>query len=150
MPVRPHRRFVARVRAALGSDAAGLRQSLAATLVSSGGDLVAGLTLASISDQLELLPGLIVLVPAAIGMRGNIFGALGSRFGTAIHTGTFSLSRRRDTVVGQNVLASVVLTIFISFALAILARTVAGLFGKTDTISVADFLVISIIGGILS
>ena len=150
MAVRPHRRFVARVRAALGSDAAGLRQAFAATLVSSGGDLVAGLTLASISDQLQLLPGLIVLVPAAIGMRGNIFGALGSRFGTAIHTGTFSLTRRRDTVVGQNVLASIVLTIFISFALAVLARTVAGLFGAGDTISIADFLVISIVGGVLS
>jgi len=47
-----------------------------------------------------------VLIPAAIGMRGNIFGALGSRLGTAIHTGTFTLSRRRSTVVGQNVLSS--------------------------------------------
>jgi mgtE-like transporter len=150
MPVRPHRRFVARVRTALGSDAAGLRQSLAATLVSSGGDLLAGLTLASISDTLRLLPGLMVLVPAAIGMRGNIFGALGSRFGTAIHTGTFRLSRRSDTVVGQNVLASIVLTLTISFALSVLAKTMATAFGVTDTISLVDFLVISILGGVLS
>jgi len=150
MPVRAHRRFVARVRTALGSDAAGLRQSLAATLVSSGGDLLAGLTLASISDTLELLPGLMVLVPAAIGMRGNIFGALGSRFGTAIHTGTFRLSRRSDTVVGQNVLASVVLTLTVSFALAVLAKTMATVFGVADTISLVDFVVISILGGVLS
>src|SRR5512144_723787 len=108
MPLRPHRRFVARVRAAVGSDAAGLRQSLAATLVSSGGDLLAGLTLAFIENDLKTLVGLVVLVPAAIGMRGNIFGALGSRLGTSIHTGTFSLTRRRDTLVGQNVLASAV------------------------------------------
>ncbi len=109
MAVRPHRRFVARVRSALDSDAAGLRQSLAATLVSSGGDLLAGLTLASLSDTLSLLPGLVVLVPAAIGMRGNIFGALGSRFGTAIHTGTFRLSRLRNGVrtgLAQSTLAS--------------------------------------------
>lgn len=150
MANRPHRRFVARVRITLGSDAVALRQSLAALLVSSGGDLVAGLTLASISDQLELLPGLIILVPAAIGMRGNIFGALGSRFGTAIHTGTFRLSRRYDTVVGQNVLASVVLTLTISFAIAVLAKTMATVFGVSETISVVDFLVISVIGGILS
>lgn len=150
MAVRPHRRFVARVRSAVGSDARGLRQALAATLVSSGGDLLAGLTLASISDTLELLPGLIVLVPAAIGMRGNIFGALGSRFGTSIHTGTFRLSRRADTVVGQNVIASVVLTLSISFALAVLAKILASAFGAPDTISLIDFLVISIIGGIIS
>jgi mgtE-like transporter len=150
MALRPHRRFIARVQATLGVDAAGLRQSLAATLVSSGGDLIAGLTLASISDTLQLLPGLVVLIPAAIGMRGNIFGALGSRFGTAIHTGTFSLSRRRDTTVGQNVLASVVLTLSISFALAVLAKAMATAFGVTETISLVDFLVISIIGGVLS
>ena len=119
-------------------------------LVSSGGDLVAGLTLAGLSDQLDKLPGLLILVPAAIGMRGNIFGALGSRLGTSIHTGTFSLSRRRDTVVGQNVVASIALTLFVSAALAVLAKAVAGIFGVTETISLADFLVISIIGGVLS
>ena len=149
MAVRPHRRFVARVRAAVGSDAAALRQSFVATLVSSGGDLLAGLTLASITDTLEMLPGLLVLVPAAIGMRGNIFGALGSRLGTTIHTGEFSLTRRRDTVVGQNVLSSVVLTLSISLALAVLAKGMTGVFG-IDSISIADFVVISIIGGVLS
>ena len=147
---RPHRRFVARIRSAIGSDSAGFRQSLAALLVSSGGDLVAGLTLASITHTLEDLPGLIVLVPAAIGMRGNIFGALGSRFGTAIHTGTFRISARRNTVMGQNVLASVVLTLSISLALAVLAKSVASAFGVSETISLADFVVISMLGGVLS
>src|SRR5689334_11044840 len=118
-------RFFARVRDALGSDAAGIRQALAALLVSSGGDLIAGLTLAGLSDQLKLLPGLLVLIPAAIGMRGNIFGALGSRLGTAIHTGTFRISRRRDTVVGQNIWASLALTLSVSLALALLAKSVA-------------------------
>ena len=40
-------------------------------------------------------------MPAAIGMRGNVFGALGSRLGTAVHTGTFRMSARRDTLVQQ-------------------------------------------------
>src|SRR4051812_8895839 len=146
----PLRGFVARLRAAVESDASGLRQALAALLVSSGGDLLAGLTLGAITGTLEDLPGLLVLVPAAIGMRGNIFGALGSRLGTAIHTGTFRLSRRRDTVVGQNVVAAVALTLFISAALAVLAKAVAGIFGVSETISLADFMVISVLGGILS
>ena len=83
------------------------RQASYALLLSSGGDLLAGVTLGSIQHTLEQLPGLLVLIPAAIGMRGNIFGALGSRLGTSIHTGTFTLSRRRSTVVGQNLLAAV-------------------------------------------
>jgi mgtE-like transporter len=146
---RPFHGFVARLRAAVDSDAAGLKQALAALLVSSAGDLLAGVTLGAISDTLALLPGLLVLVPAAIGMRGNIFGALGSRLGTSIHTGTFSLSRRRDTVVGQNVVASIALTLFVSAALAVLAKVVASAFGAGETISLADFLVISVVGGIL-
>jgi mgtE-like transporter len=123
---------------------------MAALLISSGGDLLAGLTLGTITHTLKELPGLLVLVPAAIGMRGNIFGALGSRLGTAIHTGTFRLSRRADTVVGQNVLASLALTVSVSLALAVVAKAVAVGFGLGHTISVADFVVISMIGGALS
>src|SRR5436190_2610399 len=144
------RRFGARFRALVGSDAASVRQGLAALLVSSGGDLLAGLTLGAITGTLSELPGLLVLVPAAIGMRGNVFGALGSRLGTAIHTGTFSLSRRFDTVVGQNVVAAMALTLSISFALAVLAKAVSIGFGLTHTISIADFVVISMIGGAVS
>ncbi len=150
MRVRPSFGFFARLRAAIDSDASGVRQALAALLVSSGGDLLAGLTLGAITGTLEDLPGLLVLVPAAIGMRGNIFGALGSRLGTSIHTGTFRLSRRRDTVVGQNILAAAALTLAVSAALAVLAKTIASAFGVSDTISLADFFVISIIGGVLS
>src|SRR6266568_963709 len=144
------RSLASRARSVLGPDAAGALQGLTALLVSSAGDLLAGLTLGAITHTLEQLPGLLVLVPAAIGMRGNIFGALGSRLGTSIHTGTFRLSRRRDTVVGQNILASLALTLSISLALAILAKAVAIGFGLTHTISVADFVVISVVGGALS
>src|SRR5437588_15345 len=144
------RRAGSRFRALLGSDAASIRQGLAALLVSSGGDLLAGLTLGAITGTLADLPGLLVLVPAAIGMRGNIFGALGSRLGTSIHAGTFSLSRRAETVVGQNIIASMALTLSISFALAILAKAVSIGFGLPHTISVSYFVVISIVGGAVS
>src|SRR4051795_4495104 len=129
-----------RVRRVLGPDAASVGQGLAALLVSSAGDLLAGLTLGAITHTLQALPGLLVLVPAAIGMRGNVFGALGSRLGTTIHTGTFNLSRRRDTVVGQNVLAAISLSLSVSLVLAVLAKTVAVGFGLPGTISVADFV----------
>lgn len=127
-----------------------VRQGLVALLVASVGNLLAGLTLGAITDTLADLPGLLVLVPAAIGMRGNIFGALGSRLGTAILSGTFRLSRRPDTVVGQNILASLALTLSISVALAVTAKAVAVGFGLPDTITLADFVVISVVGGVLS
>src|SRR3954471_18715145 len=128
------RRFVAVVR----SDPSGVGAGFVALLLSSGGDLLAGLVLGSITGTLEALPGLLVLVPAAIGMRGNVFGALGSRLGTAIHTGTFQLSRRRDTVVGQNLAAAISMSLSISLVLAIFAKVISVGFGLENTISVAD------------
>ncbi len=148
--LRSWRAVAARFRALLRSDAAGVRAGFVALLISSGGDLLAGLTLGSITGTLESLPGLLVLVPAAIGMRGNIFGALGSRLGTSIHAGTFHLSRRRETLVGQNLAASISLSLSISLALAVLAKTIAVGFGLQNTISLGDFIVIAVVGGIIS
>ena len=139
-----------RLSALLGPDLTGVRQSLVALVLGLLASLIAGLTLGSMSTTLEELPGLLVLVPAAIGLRGTIFGALGSRLGTAVHTGTFRITSRVDTVLGQNVLAAGVLTLATSVALAVLAKVVAVGFGLTDTISVVDFLAISILGGILA
>ncbi|MGH2667952.1 MAG: magnesium transporter, partial [bacterium] len=139
------RRFGALLRA----QGRNIRQGTGALLVSSAGDLAAGLALGLMSGTLRRLPGLIILVPAAIGMRGNIFGALGSRLGTAIHTGQFPARLDRRSVAGQNVLASAVLTLYVSVALAFLAKEVARLFG-VDTIPLLDYLVVSVLGGILS
>ncbi len=146
------RRLFSRMRAAapLGPDPTDVRQSLVALAVSLVASLVAGLVLASITDTLEELPGLLVLVPAAIGLRGTIFGTLGSRLGTAIHSGTFRLGTRVDSVIGQNVLAATVLTLTTSVALAVLAKAVSVVFGVAEAISLADFVVISLVGGVLS
>jgi mgtE-like transporter len=144
------RRAVARFVALLRSDFAGVRAGFFALLISSGGDLVTGLTLASITNTLQVLPGLFILIPAAIGMRGNIFGGLGSRLGTQIHAGTFRVSRRIDTLFGQNVGAAIVLSLSISAVLAVLAKVVSVAFQGGKSISVVDFMVISVIGAIIS
>lgn len=139
-----------RRRGLLGPDAAGTRQTVTALGLSTLTSLAAGAALGAITGTLERLPGLLVLVPAAIGMRGNIFGALGSRLSTSIHTGTFGLSRRPDTVVGQNVLAAVVLTTVTAVVLAVISKVVAVALGLTETIPVLDLVVISVVGALLS
>ena len=92
-------RRVARVRDLLGPDRveSGRAWSLWASAASPRLWLV--VFLAAMTGTLEQYPGLLVLVPAAIGMRGNIFGALGSRLATSIHAGTFRMSRRPETLV---------------------------------------------------
>lgn len=140
----------ARLSPLLGPDPAGVVQGLGALCLGLLASLVAGLTLGSITSTLERLPGLLVLVPAAIGLRGTIFGAMGSRLGTSIHTGTFSVRLRSDTVLGQNVLATGVLTLVTSVALAVMAKGLAVGFGIEGTISIPDLLVISFLGAVIS
>jgi mgtE-like transporter len=109
-----------------------------------------GLVLASADQTLANLPGLLMLIPGAIALRGNIFGAMGSRLGTSVHTGTFRLNFRRDGVVGQNLLAAVVLSFALSAALAVMGRGAANIFGVAPTLSLADFIVVSTVGGVLA
>ena len=133
-----------------GPDSRDVAQSLVALGVLALTAVIAGLTLGENTTTLQDFPGLLLMVPAAIALRGNIFGALGSRLGTAIHTGTFRISLRPGSVVGENILASLVLTLSVSLALALLAKATAVVFGIANSISFGAFVVISIVGGVIA
>ena len=134
----------------LGPDPRGVRQSLGALCILAVTSVIAGVVLGRSHERLAELPGLLLLVPAAIALPGKIYGALGSRLGTAIHTGTFRLSLRSSSVVGQNVWASLVLTLLLTLVLALLASAVASGIGVEGAISVADYVVVSAVGGTLA
>ncbi|HVV35329.1 MAG TPA: magnesium transporter [Acidimicrobiales bacterium] len=122
----------------------------AALTLSCLGDLITGLTLGSITGTLQRLPGLLVLVPAAIGMRGNVFGALGSRISTLAHQGRFHAVRSVESPTGQNIAAAVVLSATTSTALAVLAKVLSAALGVRHSIALADFIVVSVLGAALS
>jgi mgtE-like transporter len=134
----------------LGPTGDAARQSLVALVFNSSTSLVAGAVLGAIVTTFEELPGLLVMVPAAIGLRGNIFGAVGNRISTSIHTGTFRVSAKRESVLTQNVLASLSLTVLLSFLLALIAKFVSIAFGVEGTIGVLDLVLISLLGGIMA
>jgi mgtE-like transporter len=125
-----------------------LRQGLVALVLSTAASFVAGLTLSHITGTLNALPGLLVLIPAAVGMRGTIFGAIGARLGTATHAGLFETNLKRGGVLAQNVEVAVVTTFLSSLWLAVLAKLAAAAFGETS-ISVWDLVTISVVGGAL-
>jgi mgtE-like transporter len=126
-----------------------LRQGFAALFLSSTGELVAGIALASIAGLLNELVGLAVLIPAAIGMRGAIFGAMGSRLSTAIQTGLFSFNLRRG-VLAENVQAAAVLSLISGVFLAFMARLLCDFLGVRTELSVFDYVVISTVGGAIA
>jgi mgtE-like transporter len=138
-----------RVLAFLGPDLSVLGQSLVALVLNSSTSLVAGAMLGAITGTFDRLPGLLILVPPAIGLRGNVFSSLGSRVSTAIHSGQFRATLRRGTVLGDNVFAALLLTSGLSLALAVVTKVVAVAVGVHGSISVLDLATISIAGGVL-
>lgn len=119
-----------------------------ALVLSTGAGFVAGLILSHITGALERLPGLLVLIPAAVGMRGTIFGALEARLGTSIHTGLFQATVIQVGVLRDNVTVAIVTTLTSSLWLAMLAKLTSAVFGE-PSISVIQLIVISVIGGAL-
>jgi mgtE-like transporter len=147
--LRERPRIRPRVYGYLTEEKESLRQGFAALFVSSVGELVAGIVLAGIAGTLEELVGLAVLIPAAIGMRGAIFGAMGSRLSTSIQTGLFSFSLRHG-VLAENVQAAAVLSLVSGVFLAFLARYLSDILGVVTELSVVDYIVISTVGGIIA
>jgi mgtE-like transporter len=125
-----------------------LRQGLVALVLSTVAGFIAGLTLSGIGDTLTSLPGLIILIPAAVGMRGTIFGAIGARLGTTNAAGTFEVSFDKDGVLYQNVYVAVVTTFGSALWLAVLAKVAASAFGQ-PSISIWSLITISVVGGAL-
>ncbi len=106
--------------------------------------------LAAADGTLRDLPGMLLLVPGAIALRGNVFGAMGSRLGTAVHAGTFRLGLHSEGVVVQNLTAAAALTLVLSVVLAVMAKGTAVVFGISPTMTLADFVVVSVLGGLLA
>ena len=123
-----------------------LRQGLVALAVSTLAGFVAGLTLAHITGTLEELPGLIVLIPAAVGMKGTIFGAIGARLGTANVAGLLEPTLRRGGVLQRNVYVAVVTTFSSALWLAVLSVLASAAFGE-PSISLWRLATISVVGG---
>ncbi|MDQ3966737.1 MAG: magnesium transporter [Actinomycetota bacterium] len=147
--LRERPRIRPRVPGYLTEEKESLRQGFASLFLSSSGELLAGIALAGIAGTLEELVGLAVLIPAAIGMRGAIFGAMGSRLSTSVQTGLFTFSLRRG-VLAENVQAAAVLSLISGVFLAFLARYLSDILGVHTELSVFDYVVISTLGGLIA
>src|SRR5437899_8330065 len=145
----PRPALVRRARRLLGywrSETRTLRQGLVALVISTVAGFVAGLTLAHITGTLADLPGLLILIPAAVGMKGTIFGAIGARLGTANAAGVLEINLEPGGVLRRNVDVAILTTFSSALWLALLARFAGALFGQ-PSISLWDLAVISIVGG---
>ena len=115
-------------------------------LISVSLSFIAGIYLGSVNEVLLLIPGLMVLVTPSINMRGAIAGILTSRLSSSMHLGAFDVRFSRGTDLGDNLRASIVLTVIISVLLAVFGKVICLATG-TEVIGVVDMVIISVVSG---
>ena len=142
-------RLLRRLVDLLGPTGGAARQSLVALFFNSTTSFAAGAMLVGFDSTWRTMTPMLILVPAAIGLRGNVFSTLGTRLSTAIHTGAFRVSFRADSVLGQNLIASFSLTAVMSVLLALLAKVIATAIGIHQSVSALQLVMISVVGGML-
>jgi mgtE-like transporter len=122
---------------------------LTALFIAATADLCAGLFLGSMETYILAIPGMMVLVYSAIGMRGNIFGAMGSRLGTSMHMGTFKMSYKKGSILRANIESAIGLSFLISLAMGIIGWAVVAIF-DFGSVHIASFIFISMLGGLMA
>lgn len=114
------------------------------------GGLLAGVVLGGMQAELRAVPGLLVLVPALLATRGNVYGSLGARLSTGLHQGLvephvdFGDRRLRGAAtaaLANGLLASAVAAIAVFLVLTLLGDNVA---------PVVTLVAISLVAGLLS
>ncbi len=123
-------------------------EALPFELVCTIGGVFAGVILVWMIDAIEMIPGLLVLVPAILGMRGNISCTLGSRLGSAIHLGLISRIERNPELI-NNVAGSLTLSLIMSVVLGILAHLFTVALGM-QSVGVVVLVSIAVFAGVSS
>jgi mgtE-like transporter len=126
-----------------------MRESLVAVLLSLFIVVLAGVLFSSMREALLELPGLTLLVPGALAMRGNIFASLGARLGSALHTGELSPQTKGSTLLREEVLAVLVQTLVGALFLALASRLTAIALG-IPTVSFVELAVTAMLGALLA
>jgi len=111
-----------------------VKQSLPLLLLCGIGAILTGHVFSSMSvlfqpESSSFIPGLIVVIPAIIAMRGNVSTAMGSRLGSAYHLGIINESNMWNQELKQNILGSLSLSFLMSFIIGLLAFGTSSLLG---------------------
>lgn len=97
------------------------RDILGSELVSVTGGLLTGSILAAQEDVLLAIPGVLIIVPGFLEMRGNISGTLSSRLTAGLFLGEIETGDWRSRIILGNLFGSILLSLGISISLGLIA-----------------------------
>jgi mgtE-like transporter len=126
-----------------------LLQAVPVVVLTSIGELFAGSVLGRMHEKLDLIPGLIILVPAIMGLRGNIGTALGSRLSTVLHLGVIKKRFAFSSFNLQNGGAGLSLSFLVSVIIGVLSKFACSIFGL-PSIGLVDLLLIAVLASIMA
>ncbi|WP_367343694.1 magnesium transporter [Methanomethylovorans sp.] len=125
-----------------------VREALPFEIIATIGGVIAGIILSGMTEELQLIPGLIVISPAVLGMRGNISCTLGSRLGSAIHMGLITKIENNPELI-NNIEGSMLLSFIISAILGLLGHFVIIAFGL-ESAGALKLMFIAVLAGVSS
>lgn len=112
-----------------------VRQALPMLLLTGFFNLGAGSILGGVEEQLgQYLPGMLIMVPPLMDLKGNITGALASRLGSGLHQGLINKDKMVSSEVRTNVYAALTLGVMTATAIGVMATFITVLImGETFT-----------------
>ena len=93
---------------------------LSSELVATTGGIISGTLLAIFTDKIFLIPGLLVLLPGFLQLKGAIAGTLAARLGTELHLKKI-VPGKKSKLITENNIASFILMFFVSLLLGVIA-----------------------------
>ncbi|MBI5871511.1 magnesium transporter [archaeon] len=97
------------------------KEMLSVQTVSVIGDIIVGILLAVYVNKLLLIPGMLLLLPGFLEMRGNISGTLSSRLSSGLFLGVIKPAKPNKRIIKGNLVASFALAFLVSLALGLIA-----------------------------
>lgn len=127
------------------------RESIAVLGVSLVAGIFSGTVLGSdvMVAGFQRYPGLLLLLPAFLATRGNVYGALGARIASGLHQGLIDPGFERDRRLVNAVIASFVNGISISVFIGVLSWAILRLLGR-ESAALAELVAITLISGTLT
>ncbi len=117
-----------------------IRESFIALLMALIADSFAGMLLNRSIGVFNAIPGLLMILPALLDMRGNVYGAQISRLSSKLHLG--EISGMKDKKVKINIISAIALAFTVSYIMIILT---SGVFYFTKGIIIPVMMILTII-----
>jgi len=128
------------------------RESIAILTVSLLGGLFAGSVLGTdgMLAAFEAYPGLLLLLPAFLATRGNVYGALGARLSSGLHQGLLDPEFEWDRRLVAAVTASFVNGIGISVVVGVLSWAILTALPSRTPARLVELVGITFVSGVLT